>query len=106
MSTMDIWADKNTFAASAAAEARYKDTISEEAIRDELARILESSMFVQSDRLGRFLSFTVETTLAGEAETLKEYLIGTEVYSRNSSYNTSEDSIVRSEARRLRRKLK
>jgi TolB-like protein len=87
-------------------EARNKDAISEEAIRDELARILESSMFVQSDRLGRFLRFTVDTTLAGEAEILKEYLIGTEVYDRNPSYNPSEDSIVRSEARRLRRKLK
>ena len=80
--------------------------ISEEAIRDELSRILESSMFVQSDRLGRFLRFTVETTLAGEAETLKEYLIGTEVYDRPSSYHPSEDSIVRSEARRLRSKIK
>jgi TolB-like protein len=82
------------------------DTISKEAIRDELSRILESSMFVQSDRLGRFLRFTVETTLAGEAEILKEYLIGTEVYGRQPSYHPSEDSIVRSEARRLRSKLK
>jgi TolB-like protein len=87
-------------------ELKNEDAISEEAIRDELARILESSMFVQSDRLGRFLRFTVEATLAGDAETLKEYLIGTKVYERNPSYNPSEDSIVRSEARRLRRKLK
>ena len=55
-------------------EPKNNDTISEEAIRDELARILESSMFAQSDRLGRFLRFTVETTLAGEAQRLKEYL--------------------------------
>jgi hypothetical protein len=41
-----------------------------------------ASIFVQSDRLGRFLRYTVETTLAGDAETLKEYLIGTEVYER------------------------
>jgi hypothetical protein len=81
-------------------------TISEEAIREALSRILESSIFVQSDRLGRFLRYTVETTLAGDAETLKEYLIGTEVYERKSSYLPSEDSIVRSEARRLRTKLK
>jgi len=87
-------------------EPQNKDAISEEAIRDELGRILESSMFTQSDRLGRFLRFTVETTLTGDAEMLKEYLIGTEVYDRNPSYNPSEDSIVRSEARRLRRKLK
>ena len=80
--------------------------IAQEAIREELSRILESSIFVQSDRLGRFLRYTVETTLAGDAETLKEYLIGTEVYDRKPPYHPSVDSIVRSEARRLRSKLK
>jgi hypothetical protein len=85
---------------------RDGDQLSEDLIREELARILESSLFAQSDRLGRFLRFTVETRLAGQADVLKEYLIGTEVYQRNSSYHPSEDSIVRSEARRLRSKLK
>src|SRR3984893_9298295 len=80
--------------------------IAHEAIREQLSRILESSIFIQSDRLGRFLRFTVETTLAGDAETLKEYLIGTEVYQRKPPYHPSVDSIVRSEARRLRNKLK
>lgn len=83
-----------------------EDEISQEAIREELSRILESSIFVQSDRLGRFLRYTVETTLAGDAETLKEYVIGTEVYQRKPPYHPSVDSIVRSEARRLRSKLK
>jgi hypothetical protein len=46
--------------------------IAQEAVREELSRILKSSIFVQSDRLGRFLRYTVETTLAGGAETLKE----------------------------------
>ncbi len=82
------------------------ETISDEAIREELSRILESSMFVQSDRLARFLQFSVKKTLAGEGDMLKEYLIGTEVYDRPTSYRPSEDSIVRSEARRLRSKLK
>jgi hypothetical protein len=88
------------------AEAKNEAKISEQAIREQLSRVLQSAMFAQSDRLGRFLRFTVETTLAGEADTVKEYLIGTEVYERNSSYHPSEDSIVRSEARRLRSKLK
>src|SRR5580658_7285353 len=87
-------------------EGKSEGKISEQAIREELSRVLQSSVFAQSDRLGRFIRFTVETTLAGEAGTLKEYLIGTEVYERNSSYHPSEDSIVRSEARRLRSKLK
>src|ERR1700726_859826 len=80
--------------------------IAQEAVREELSRILKSSIFVQSDRLGRFLRFTVETTLAGDADTLKEYLIGTEVYDRKPPYHPSVDSIVRSEARRLRNKLR
>jgi TolB-like protein len=87
-------------------ESESNETISEDAIRNELSRILVSPIFVQSDRLGRFLRFTVEKTLAGEGEMLKEYLIGTEVYDRPSSYRPSEDSIVRGEARRLRSKLK
>jgi TolB-like protein/tetratricopeptide (TPR) repeat protein len=85
---------------------KHRASISDSAIRDELARIIESSIFVQSERLGRFLRFTVETTLDGKAETLKEYLIGTHVYGRKPSYQPTEDSIVRSEARRLRLKLK
>jgi hypothetical protein len=80
--------------------------IAQEAIREELSRILESPIFVQSDRLGRFLRYTIETTLAGDAGTLKEYLIGTDVYDRRPPYHPSIDSIVRSEARRLRSKLK
>ena len=90
----------------AASAAESTDTISEDAIRDALARILESSMFVQSEKLRRFLRFTVDTTLAGDAEMLKEYLIGTEVYGRKPPYHPGADSIVRSEARRLRGKLK
>jgi DNA-binding NarL/FixJ family response regulator len=85
---------------------KNRDTVSEKGIRDELFRILENSLFFQSDRLSRFLRFTVETTLDGKGDTLKEYVVGTEVYDRPSSYRPSQDSIVRSEARRLRSKLK
>jgi hypothetical protein len=80
--------------------------VSERDIRDQVSRLLDSPVFVQSDRLSRFLRFTIETTLAGNSETLKEYLIGTEVYDRKPPYHPSADSIVRSEARRLRSKLK
>ena len=82
------------------------DDVSEEAIREQLSRILESAVFAQSERLSRFLRFTIEITLAGDGEQLKEYLIGTEVYDRKPPYHPNIDSIVRSEARRLRSKLK
>jgi len=83
-----------------------REDVSEEAIREQLSRIVESAIFAQSERLSRFLRFTVETTLAGGADQLKEYLIGTEVYDRKPPYQPNVDSIVRSEARRLRSKLK
>jgi len=90
----------------AISESKGGEKISEEAIREALSRVLESATFIQSDRLSRFLRFTVETTLAGEADMLKEYVIGTEVYDRKPPYHPSLDSIVRSEARRLRNKLR
>ncbi len=80
--------------------------VSEKAVREELERLLQSSIFAQSDRLGRFLRFTVEHAIGGTQDVLKEYLIGAEVYDRKPPYHPSQDSIVRTEARRLRSKLK
>jgi len=79
---------------------------SEDLVRGELARVLESPIFAQSERLGRFLRFAVEHAISGSDEGLKEYVIGTEVYDRKPPYHPSQDSIVRTEARRLRTKLK
>ena len=78
----------------------------EPAIRQQLDRVLESKIFIQSDRLSRFLRFIVEHALAGNQDYLKEYVIGSEVYDRTPPYHPSQDSIVRTEARRLRSKLK
>ncbi len=78
----------------------------EDLIREELARLLESPIFAQSERLGRFLRFAVEHAISGSEDGLKEYVIGTEVYDRKPPYHPSQDSIVRTEARRLRTKLK
>jgi TolB-like protein len=82
------------------------DSLSEQAIREQLTKLLTSHIFARSERLGRFLQFTVDHVLAGKQTELKEYVIGVEVYDRHSPYHPSEDSIVRSEARRLRGKLK
>jgi hypothetical protein len=90
----------------AIAEFPSREVVSEVAIREQLSRIVESAIFAQSERLSQFLRFTVEMTLAGDSEQLKEYVIGTEVYNRKPPYHPNTDSIVRSEARRLRNKLK
>jgi TolB-like protein len=82
------------------------ENLSEQEVRAELDRLLRSPLFLQSDRLARFLRFAIENALAGNTDLLKEYVIGTEVYDRKPPYHPSQDSIVRTEARRLRAKLK
>jgi TolB-like protein len=74
-------------------------------VRTALERVLASGSFTGTSRLSRFLRFVVERSLAGEAERLKEYLIGVEVFDRDERYDPRIDSIVRVEAGRLRAKL-
>lgn len=79
--------------------------ISRELVEAELQKILTSPLFSKSPRHSRFLSFVVNKALAGEAESVKEYLIGVEVFDRRSGYDPGSDPIVRAEARRLRARL-
>lgn len=74
-------------------------------VREELAKLLADHRFVRAERLSRFLRFTVEKTLEGGREEIKEYLIAIEVYGRPSSYDPAVDSLVRVEMSRLRAKL-
>jgi TolB-like protein len=76
-----------------------------DAVRAQLERILRSEHFANAGRLSRFLRFTVEKTLDGEGDQLKEYRLGVEVFDRDASFDPRLDSIVRVEARRLRSRL-
>lgn len=87
-------------------EGEPKPDISPATIRCQLAHILGSAAFRRSDRLRRFLEFTVEQTLSGHSGELKEYLLGLEVFSRKQSFDPRMDPIVRVEAGRLRLRLK
>jgi TolB-like protein/Tfp pilus assembly protein PilF len=78
----------------------------EQSVRNQLVRILDSDVFSESQRMARFLRFTVEETLNGNAARLKEIVIGAEVFDRASTYDPRLDPIVRVEARRLRSKLR
>ena len=77
-----------------------------QAVRDQLVKILRSSVFSDSQRMARFLRFAVEETLNGNASRLKEIVIGTEVFDRHAAYDPRLDPIVRVEARRLRAELR
>jgi TolB-like protein/Flp pilus assembly protein TadD len=75
------------------------------ASRQQLERILASVTFRQVDRLKRFLSFIVSEALAGRGHQLKEYVIGVQVFDKDSSFDPRADPIVRVQARRLRARL-
>lgn len=80
-------------------------SISPEAVRAELERVLASRPFQTADALSRFLRFVVEQTLEGRAAGLKEYVLGTELFGRGESFDPRNDSIVRVEGSRLRTRL-
>ena len=88
------------------AERASFDEIAPPLVRDQLSKILKSEPFADSQRMARFLRFTVEESLNGNASQLKENVIGTQVFDRDSSYDPRLDPIVRVEARRLRAKLR
>jgi len=79
---------------------------SEAEVRTELARLLASDVFSRSERLSAFLAFIVDRTLIGQADTLKEAVVGMELYGKDSDFDPAADPIVRVDARRLRDKLR
>jgi serine/threonine-protein kinase len=76
------------------------------AVREQLARVVNSPGFVSSLRLCRFLTHIVNRTIDGDIDSLKEFSIAMDVFDRTSEYDSNIDAIVRVEARRLRAKLK
>jgi TolB-like protein len=74
-------------------------------VRRQLSRILASPGFCRNERLTRFLKFVVEQHLEGKAGELKESVIAMEVFGRNADHDPKQDSIVRTEASRLRARL-
>jgi len=80
-------------------------SLSTEAVRAQLERVLANQPFARSERLSRFLRFAVEQTLEGNGRNLKEYLLGVEVFDRGESFDPRTENIVRVEARRLRTSL-
>jgi len=79
--------------------------VSPRAVERQLNKMVASSVFARSKQLCRFLRFVVDETLHGNAEALKESLIGTVVFQRGELFNPGIDPIVRVQARRLRSKL-
>ncbi len=75
------------------------------AIQAQVERVIASRVLRSSPNLVRLLRFLTDETLAGRADRLKEYTLGTEVFDRGEGFDPRVDTIVRVQARRLRGKL-
>jgi hypothetical protein len=76
-----------------------------EEIRMHLDMILADDEFCSSRRSSELLRHIVERALAGDSESLKERLLGINIFRRRSDYDTSTDAIVRVTASDVRRRL-
>ena len=74
-------------------------------LQQHLNEIVEGTAFKGSHRSGQFLRYIVDQALAGHFESLKERVIGMELFGRVPSYDTGEDAIVRVTASDVRKRL-
>lgn len=73
-----------------------------EQVRAEVVRLAALPEIAASPQLVAMLRYIVEATLADRQESLKGYVIGTEVFGRPAHFDPQADPIVRVQAKRLR----
>jgi hypothetical protein len=74
-------------------------------LQQHLREIIEGPAFKSSRRCGLFLKFIIDQSIAGHFDSLKERMIGVELFGRSPSYDTGGDAIVRVAASEVRRRL-
>jgi adenylate cyclase len=75
------------------------------AIRDAMDRILACDDFARTTRLKELLRFIVDEEQAGRGGRLKAFVIAQQVFGRDETFDAQNDTIVRVEMGRLRRRL-
>ena len=75
------------------------------AVREQLKRLLAHPLFTNSKRYPVLLAYTVEQTLLGRANELKERTIGVEGFGRELGYDVNLDPVVRTTAAEVRKRL-
>ncbi len=73
--------------------------------RKALQRILASRAFARAEQLRHLLSYVVEATLDGRENTLKETVLGVELFDLSADFDPKSDPVVRMAMRRLRDRL-
>jgi TolB-like protein len=74
-------------------------------VRDHLKEVIASRAFAGSKRAQDFLQLIVEHALAGRFDSLRERVIGAEMFGRPIDYDTANDAVVRVKATEVRKKL-
>ena len=64
-------------------------------VRDHLKEVIASRAFAGSKRAQDFLQLIVEHALAGRFDSLRERMIGAEMFGRPIDYDTANDAVVR-----------
>ncbi len=76
-----------------------------DAVRQQLARLLGSPIFINSKRSASLLRFVVDCALEGKTDHLKERTLGIDVFQRDPHYDTNHDPVVRTTAVEIRKRL-
>ena len=76
-----------------------------DAVKEQLDRLLLDPSFQRSKRYPSLLRFLVFRTLDGEADSLKERILGIEIFGRRPDYDTNEDPIVRVTVAEVRKRI-
>jgi hypothetical protein len=81
------------------------DEVREQAVREELNRLVESASFRTSKRSREFLQYIVEHTMHGPSGTLKERSIGVELFQLPQDFDPGQHTVVRVTANEVRKRL-
>jgi Tol biopolymer transport system component len=74
-------------------------------VRSCLESVISSNAFASSKRCQDFLRLIVEHALSGDLESLRERMIGVQMFRRPVDYDTSNDAVVRVRATEVRKRL-
>jgi len=74
-------------------------------VRSALESVISSDAFAPSKRCQDFLRLVVEHALTGDLDSLRERMIGVEMFGRPVDYDTSNDAVVRVRATEVRKRL-
>jgi Tol biopolymer transport system component len=83
----------------------FEERIPCQAVQDELRAVCAGAAFARATEAVRLLRFLVKHEQAGEADKLREVIIGCALYGRDAAYDPKLDAVVRVNATRLRARL-